>query len=143
MNIILIPPIQLARDRFIDDISVMAVERCLMSKLTGILTPIKAVELEDDELLRLVGESEESVDERLRLTEKLEILQNGLRDIKRLYTDRGDIAPETQAEQSTPASTIIQVQRSASVSSELGKDEEEAHSPPPSSAGSSRGEFVG
>ncbi|CAG9975170.1 unnamed protein product [Clonostachys byssicola] len=134
---------QLARDRFIDDISVMAVERCLMSKLPGILTPIKAVELEDDELLRLVGESEESIDERLRLTEKLEILRNGLRDINRLYTDRGDEAPEVQAVQSTPASTIIQVQRSASVPSELGKDEEEVHSPPPSSAGSSRGEFVG
>ncbi|KAI9152287.1 Interferon-induced GTP-binding protein Mx [Paramyrothecium foliicola] len=77
---------KVAMDRFVDDVSVIAIEGCLISQLPSLLTPNLVLDLEEAEVARLVGESEETVSQRQILDEKLKTLRNGLQSIKRLYS---------------------------------------------------------
>lgn len=66
--------LQVARGRFIDNMSVLAVECCLIQKLRSIFTPGYVYGLEDEKVIRLAEERKGTSAERARVTEKLEIL---------------------------------------------------------------------
>ena len=72
-------------NRFIDDVSVLAIEDCLIGKLPSLFTSSNVAEMSDEELNFLAGETEESSAERGRLELKLGILEKGLQDLKSLY----------------------------------------------------------
>lgn len=67
----------------IDDVSVLAIERCLIQKLPELLSAEVIFELSDEELRYIAGESDESASERTRALEKSSVLQGALIELKR------------------------------------------------------------
>ncbi|KIL93924.1 hypothetical protein FAVG1_02486 [Fusarium avenaceum] len=79
---------KVAVDRFIDDVSVLAIEDCLISKLSSLFRSGFVAEMSDEELSLLAGETEESRSKREHLTAKRGILEKGLQDLKSLNKHR-------------------------------------------------------
>lgn len=75
-------------NRFIDDVSVLAIEDCLISKLSTLFRSSNVLNMEEEEISRLAGETEESSQERKRLEAKSEVLEKALRDLKNLLKRR-------------------------------------------------------
>ncbi|KAI5464414.1 P-loop containing nucleoside triphosphate hydrolase protein [Mariannaea sp. PMI_226] len=75
---------KVAMNRFIDDISVLAIENCLIGKVSELFRPSKILEMATEDISRLAGETEESSVERKRLEDKRKILDTGLRGLKGL-----------------------------------------------------------
>ncbi|EKJ68747.1 hypothetical protein FPSE_11078 [Fusarium pseudograminearum CS3096] len=82
-----------AMERFIDDVSALAVEDCLISKLPGLFRSANVMNMGEEDLHLLAGETPESSMERERLKVKLEILEKGLQDIKGFHKRRAVIDP--------------------------------------------------
>jgi len=80
---------EVARDRFIDDLSVLAVEDCLIKNLTGLFRSEMVCDLGNEDLARLAGETEACAAERRRLEEKRGVLKAGLRSLKSLQKHQG------------------------------------------------------
>ncbi|KAF5660725.1 hypothetical protein FDENT_13685 [Fusarium denticulatum] len=76
---------KVAVNRFIDDVSVLAIEACLISKLPSLFTASSVAEMSDEALHLLACENEESATERERLELKQGILEKGLQDLKSFY----------------------------------------------------------
>ena len=74
----------MALKKFIDDVSVLAVEQCLVRRLPLVLSSDLICDLSDDDVQRLAVESPDIAPERMRMTEKLRILQEGLTQLTRL-----------------------------------------------------------
>ncbi|KAG5993869.1 hypothetical protein E4U43_003379 [Claviceps pusilla] len=89
---------KVAMKKFIDDISVLAVERCLINKLPHLFRAESVLDLKDEEVARVAGETAEAAAERDRCSEKLAILEDGRRDLIRLATcgalDEGEVREE-------------------------------------------------
>ncbi len=62
----------------VDNFSVLAVEKCMLSDLAHVLSPDLIMRLGDDLVSAIAAESESSILERQRTTEKLKTLQGGL-----------------------------------------------------------------
>jgi hypothetical protein len=75
---------KVALKKVVDDISVLAVEECLIQRLPTLFTPETVFNLDEDVIQRIAAESEESAAERERSTRRLRILETGLRDLSRL-----------------------------------------------------------
>lgn len=75
-------------DRLIDDVSVLAIEDCLISKLSSLFRSGHVAEMSDEDLFLLAGETEESHSKREHLKAKRGILEKGLQDLKSLYKHR-------------------------------------------------------
>ncbi|KAM0293172.1 hypothetical protein ACHAPM_011662 [Fusarium culmorum] len=84
---------KVAMERFIDDVSALAVEDCLISKLPGLFRSANVMNMGEEDLHLLAGETPESSMERERLKVKLEILEKGLQDIKGFHKRRAVIDP--------------------------------------------------
>lgn len=80
--------LQVALKKFIDDVSVLAVEFCLVKKLPLLFNPEKVFEMNDEEISRLAAENDSTGAERNRCTEKREVLLAGLNELRRLHKHR-------------------------------------------------------
>ncbi|KJK73725.1 hypothetical protein H634G_10994 [Metarhizium anisopliae BRIP 53293] len=79
---------KLAMKKFIDDISVLAAEQCLISQLPSLFLSESILDFRDDELIRMANESDSASQERARCAEKLAVLEDGKSHLKRLESHR-------------------------------------------------------
>ncbi|KAF5536635.1 Mx2 (GTPase) [Fusarium mexicanum] len=79
---------KVAVNRFIDDVNILAIENCLISKLPSLFTSSTVAEMSDEKLYLLAAENEASAAEREYLELKQGILEKGLQDLKSLYRHR-------------------------------------------------------
>jgi len=77
-----------ALKRFIDDIAVEAIETKMISKLEGILSPIRVAYLTADVVTSVAGESDESRARRKQLTHQLDVLIKGSETCKKFMLAR-------------------------------------------------------
>ncbi|KJZ70525.1 hypothetical protein HIM_10069 [Hirsutella minnesotensis 3608] len=75
---------KVALKNYVDDVSVLAVENCLVQRLPEIISTNAICDLDDEDVCRLAGESPETSAERVRLAEKIRVLEEGLERLKRL-----------------------------------------------------------
>lgn len=75
---------KVALKKVVDDISVLAVEECLIQQLPTLFMPEAVFNMDDDIIRGIAAESEESAAERERSTVRLRVLEMGLRDLSRL-----------------------------------------------------------
>ncbi|KAI1744495.1 P-loop containing nucleoside triphosphate hydrolase protein [Xylaria scruposa] len=73
----------IALEKIIDDVSVLAVERCLIQKLPDLLAADIICHLTDGEVRSIASESNASITERALITEKLTVLKEGLTELSK------------------------------------------------------------
>lgn len=93
--------LQVAVDRFIDDVSTLAIENCLISKLCTLFRSSNVLEMSPEDLSDLAGETPESSLERQRLEAKRKILKTGLQSLKSL-NKRGNVVDPIEQDQMAP-----------------------------------------
>lgn len=73
----------------VDNFAVIAVENCLLDRLSDIFSPETVIGFDDDLVSKIAAETEDSQIERARVIKKLKILEAGLQTLSRL----GQIKP--------------------------------------------------
>jgi hypothetical protein len=68
--------------KVIDDISVLAIEECFIQKLPTLFSPEDVLDIEDGVIAALAAEDADAAAERERCSEKLRVLQDGLRELR-------------------------------------------------------------
>jgi hypothetical protein len=76
---------KVALKTFVDDISILAVERCLLKRVPELLSPKTIVSLDDTQISSIAAETEDSRSERTQTTRKLEVLTNAHLTLRKLY----------------------------------------------------------
>ena len=84
---------KVALKKFIDDISVNAVETCLIQCLPDVFSPDVVWNLTDEEVELLGSENDTTVTERAELTHKLKTLEKALRDLDAFTGRVGTLRP--------------------------------------------------
>lgn len=87
---------QVSVNRFIDDVSTLAIEDCLISKLSTLFRSSNVLEMSDEDISCLAGETRESSLERKRLESKRGVLETGLQGLKSLHKRRNVVSPPKQ-----------------------------------------------
>lgn len=80
-------------NRFVDDVSTLAIEDCLISKLSTLFRPRNVADMSSEDIRRLAGETRESSLERERLEVKRKVLEIGLQGLKSLHKRRIVVDP--------------------------------------------------
>lgn len=75
--------LQIALERFIDDVTIKVVEDKLISKLDDIFSPITVCAMSDDLVHTIAGESEENRSKREQLKKQLDVFAEGSEICKR------------------------------------------------------------
>jgi hypothetical protein len=83
-------------DRFIDDVSSLAIEDRLISKLSTLFRSPSVMDMSEEVVSGLAGETPESSTERQRLEAKHKTLKAGLQSLKSLYKRRNSDKPPEQ-----------------------------------------------
>lgn len=68
----------------IDEVSILAIESCLIQKLPGLFSADEVCDLSEQDLHLIAGESERSAGERVNAMRKLHVLEMGMSELKRL-----------------------------------------------------------
>ncbi|KAH8586079.1 P-loop containing nucleoside triphosphate hydrolase protein [Bisporella sp. PMI_857] len=117
---------KVAINRFIDDVSVLAIEDYLVGKVPELLKPSRVLKMSPEDISRLAGETTESSVERKHLVEKHKILDAGLRGLKGLQNQKHFAYPvegnpvSSEDVESNPDKTTL-VSEKASTTSSLGE----------------------
>lgn len=74
---------QIVLEKIIDDVSVLAIERCLIQKLPNLLAAEIICHLTNSEVDSIASESDASLTERAQTIEKLTIFKEGLAELGR------------------------------------------------------------
>lgn len=85
--------------RFIDDVSNLAIEDCLISKLSTLFKSGNVLEMSPQDVSSLAGETPESSLERQRLEAKRKTLKTGLQSLKSLNKRRSGVVSPTEQDQ--------------------------------------------
>ncbi|CAG5158443.1 uncharacterized protein ALTATR162_LOCUS5082 [Alternaria atra] len=80
---------KVAQKKIIDDFSVLAVEARLIQELPSLFSPADVIDIDETTVAALASESEESSRERTRCSEKLRILEDGLKALQNVR----DVSP--------------------------------------------------
>jgi hypothetical protein len=80
--------------KLVDDVSILAIEQCLMQELPSLFAPETIYDLSKEEVAQLAAESEKTSSDRQRCRSKLESLEDGLNDLKGLSKHRINIPGE-------------------------------------------------
>lgn len=140
-------------DRFIDDVSTLAIEDCLISKLSTLFRSKNVMNMSSDDITRLAEETPESSTERSRLKGKRETLETGLQNLKSLYKRRNiNNRPQqnhvtSDDSEETPVLITSRSEKSSTATSDSEKaprasiHDEPPHSPDGVSVPSSSGEW--
>ncbi|OTB09886.1 hypothetical protein K445DRAFT_323530 [Daldinia sp. EC12] len=83
---------QVALKKFIDDVSVNAIETCLIQCLPSVFSPDVVWDLTAEDVEKLGSEDDETIKERTELGKKLEILETGLKDLDAFTARSGTYA---------------------------------------------------
>ncbi|KIW80365.1 hypothetical protein Z517_06980 [Fonsecaea pedrosoi CBS 271.37] len=106
-----------ARKKFVDDFSVLAVEKCLLERLTVIFCP-RIVSLLADQTVKTIAEEDAgSRVERERLEQRLAILSSGLSQLQRL--DRHNTSVQTPSDEDSHEDSRSEMEESANDENEL------------------------
>jgi hypothetical protein len=68
----------------VDNIAVLGIEFCLVEKLSEMLSSEVVMNLDDAVVQEIAGEEEDAQKERARALKKLQSLESGLQDLRRL-----------------------------------------------------------
>ena len=85
---------KVAIKKIIDDVSVLAIEQCLMQALPGLFSSDVACNLTDEMVWKIAGESADSIKERSILEKKLAVLQKGMLELERARSQHSSILAE-------------------------------------------------
>jgi len=77
---------KVAQKRLIDDFAVLAVEARFIQELPSLFSPADVIDIDDATVAALASESEQSSRERTQFSEKLKILEDGLRALQAVQT---------------------------------------------------------
>ncbi|KAG5928957.1 hypothetical protein E4U42_007589, partial [Claviceps africana] len=77
-------PFQVSLQKYIDDISTLGVECCLMEKLRNVFDPLHIYNMDDDQLQHLAAENPTATQERAKLTDKMQLLHKALHELRGL-----------------------------------------------------------
>jgi hypothetical protein len=83
----------IARDTFIDNVTTLAIENCLLAGLARIFTSDMILDMNDNQLARLAGESEQTLSDRKYAEEKSRLPKKSL-ETCRLHMSRRPILGE-------------------------------------------------
>ncbi|KAK2599466.1 hypothetical protein N8I77_011220 [Diaporthe amygdali] len=72
---------KIALKKFVDDVSVNAVETCLVQRLPDVFSPEVVWDLDDEQIESLGSEDNSTIKNRNDLQEKLRVLEDGLKDL--------------------------------------------------------------
>ncbi|KJR84131.1 uncharacterized protein SPSK_09305 [Sporothrix schenckii 1099-18] len=97
---------KVALKSFVDNVSVLVVEQCLLSKLTGLFTPDTIYAIADDDIRHLAGENPEATAERARLVEKKTCLEACENELRRLDKHRVPATDEAEDDPMPPWSSV-------------------------------------
>lgn len=86
--------------RFIDDFSTLAVEECLIQGVPNLFSRDMIDEMMAADISTLAMETSHTSFERVRCTEKLAVLEMGLRDLQRLNKHQAMFSRELKQEES-------------------------------------------
>lgn len=92
---------KVARKTMVDDFATLAVEKCLMERLPGVLSPNTVTSLDDATVTQIAAETKESRLERSRATQKLKVLESALVVLRSL--DRHKTGMKKQDQMPRPA----------------------------------------
>jgi hypothetical protein len=81
-SVVDLPDAQVALAKFVDDLSILAIER-LLQELPSRFDPDVVERMSEDDIKRLAAETEETAIDRARCTQKRDLLEEGLRELKR------------------------------------------------------------
>ncbi|SPO02545.1 related to Mx2 protein (GTPase protein) [Cephalotrichum gorgonifer] len=97
---------KVAVSRFIDDMGVLAIEDCLISKLSTLFRSTNVLNMSKEERSYLAGETAESSLERKRLEAKRGILEEGLQRLKSLHKRKRLVNPSRQDQTASDDSEV-------------------------------------
>ncbi|KID95879.1 interferon-induced GTP-binding protein Mx, partial [Metarhizium majus ARSEF 297] len=97
---------KLALEKFVDDISVLAVEQCLLEKLPTLFLPEAVMDLPDHDVRYFIRERDTAHAERARCADKLAVLETERRVLARLDTRRSPGVAQACAGENLPVSGI-------------------------------------
>ena len=73
---------------FIDNFAVLAVEYCILEKVAGFFTPQTVLDLDEDVIESIAGETPQSKVERDRAVTKLNSLESGLKALRNIQRQK-------------------------------------------------------